>query len=90
MGFMSSRNSGNIHTEIMEKLFKEFTMYEDCIPVEADTQTRIVQVVQMTHEEQVEMYMKCSKKELCVMLIECNKFLQQMKPQILTEFNNGG
>jgi|WetSurMetagenome_2_1015567.scaffolds.fasta_scaffold111835_5 hypothetical protein len=36
------------------------------------------QVVEQTHEEQINMYMKFSKKELCVMLIECNRLLMNI------------
>ena len=34
-----------------------------------------VQIVQMTDEEKLTMYMKCSKKELASMLIEANKYI---------------
>ena len=37
----------------------------------------MVQEVIMTKQEQVDMYMKCSKKELCEMLIEANKHLKK-------------
>ncbi len=33
------------------------------------------QVVQQTREEKIKMYMKCSKKELAEMLVECNRLL---------------
>jgi hypothetical protein len=32
----------------------------------------------MTKKEQLDMYMKCSKKELCEMLIEANKHLKNL------------
>lgn len=32
----------------------------------------------MTHEEQLKMYMKCTKKELCQTLIEANRYLDNM------------
>ena len=37
----------------------------------------MVQEVEMTKEEQIKMYMKSSKKELCEMLIEANKHLKK-------------
>ena len=38
----------------------------------------MVQEIEMTKEEQMTMYMKCSKKELCKMLIEANKHLKNL------------
>ena len=38
----------------------------------------MVQEIEMTKEEQMIMYMKCSKKELCEMLIEANKHLKNL------------
>ena len=38
----------------------------------------MVQEIEMTKEEQMTMYMKCSKKELCKMLIETNKHLKKL------------
>jgi len=38
----------------------------------------MVRVGEMTDEEQLKMYMKCSKKELCKMLIQANKHLGKM------------
>jgi hypothetical protein len=38
----------------------------------------MVQEIEMTKEEQMTMYMKCSKKELCEMLIEANKHLKNL------------
>lgn len=35
----------------------------------------MMQIVEQTHEEKVKMYMKCSKKELIAMLIECNRII---------------
>lgn len=35
----------------------------------------MIQEVEQTHEQKVEMYMKCTKNELAQMLIECNKQL---------------
>jgi len=34
-----------------------------------------MQVVKQTHDEIVDMYMKCTKKQLAEMLIECNRLL---------------
>ena len=34
-----------------------------------------MQIVKQTHDEEVAMYMKCKKKQLCEMLIECNRLL---------------
>ncbi len=34
-----------------------------------------VHIVEQTHEEEVEMYMKSTKLELIEMLIQCNKYL---------------
>ena len=39
----------------------------------------MVQEVEQTHEEKVNMYMKCDKKELINMLIESNKHLKSIK-----------
>ena len=36
-----------------------------------------MQEVEMTKEEQIKMYMKSSKEELCIMLIEANKHLKK-------------
>jgi hypothetical protein len=38
----------------------------------------MVQEIEMTKEEQMTMYMKCSKKELCKMLIEINSYLKTL------------
>lgn len=38
----------------------------------------MVQVIEQTHEEKVEMYMKSTKKELIGMLIECNRIVEKM------------
>ena len=34
-----------------------------------------MQVVEQTHDEKVAMYMKCTKKQLIEMLIECHRLL---------------
>lgn len=44
-----------------------------------------VHIVEMTHEEKVKMYMKCTKKNLVEMLIECNRLLP--KPSVVTTKN---
>ena len=42
--------------------------------------------VQQTHEEKFMMYMKCTKKELAEMLINCNEVLSELTPQpVLTD-----
>ena len=64
------------------ELGKELTLYEDCSPTETDCETRIVDIVDMTHEEEIQMYMKASKKELCEMLIEANKHLRNLSRKI--------
>lgn len=38
----------------------------------------MVQEIEMTEKEQLDMYMKCSKKELCKMLIEANRHLKKL------------
>jgi len=38
----------------------------------------MVQIVDMTTEEQLDMYMKRSKKEICKMLIEANRHLKRL------------
>jgi hypothetical protein len=38
----------------------------------------MLQEIEMTKEEQMTMYMKCSKKELCKMLIEANRHLKNL------------
>lgn len=38
----------------------------------------MLQEIEMTKEEQMTMYMKCSKKELCEMLIEANRHLKNL------------
>lgn len=39
----------------------------------------MMQLIEQTHEEKVAMYMKCTKKQLIEMLIECNKHLDRLK-----------
>ncbi len=41
----------------------------------------MMQVIQMTQKEKMKMYMKLSKKELAVMLINCNKMIDNLCPQ---------
>lgn len=43
-----------------------------------------MQVVPQTHEEKVAMYMKCTKKQLVEMVIECNRILDTIKPTVTT------
>lgn len=44
----------------------------------------MLQEIEMTLEEQVKMYMEtCTKKELCLMLIESNKHLKQKPIQVV-------
>lgn len=35
----------------------------------------MMQVIEQTHDEKMKMYMKCSKKKIIEMLIECNRIL---------------
>ena len=35
----------------------------------------MMQVIEQTHDEKMKMYMKCTKKNLAEMLIECNRIL---------------
>lgn len=35
----------------------------------------MIQVIEQTQEQKIEMYMKCTKHELVEMLIECNRIL---------------
>lgn len=44
--------------------------------------TNFMQVVEQTYEEKVAMYMKCTKKELIAMLIQCNLLLRPEKPYV--------
>ena len=41
----------------------------------APPKNNFMQIVEQTHEEKIAMYMKCTKKELIEMLIECNRLL---------------
>ena len=36
----------------------------------------MIQRIEQTHEQKMEMYMKCNKVELATMLIECNRMLE--------------
>ena len=46
------------------------------------------QIVPMTDEEKMKMYMELPKEKVCQMLIECNKIIENIKPQIMTtQFN---
>lgn len=44
----------------------------------------MVQIVEQSHDEKLKMYLKLSKRELAEMLITCNEFIQNLKPQIAT------
>jgi len=39
-----------------------------------------MQIVEQTDEEKLTMYMKCTKKQLAEMLIQCNKLLDMQSP----------
>ena len=45
----------------------------------------MVQEIEMTKEEQMIMYMKCSKKELCEMLIEANRHLKNLPIHVVSK-----
>ena len=45
----------------------------------------MVQEIEMTKEEQMTMYMKCSKKELCEMLVEANRHLKNLPIHVVTQ-----
>lgn len=40
------------------------------------------QVIKQTKEEQIKLYMKCTKKELSEMLYECNRIINSKSPTI--------
>ena len=45
----------------------------------------MIQVIEQTHDEKMKMYMKCTKKKLAEMLIECNRILNaQMEAKNIT------
>ena len=46
----------------------------------------MVQEIEMTKEEQMTMYMKCSKKELCEMLIEANRHLKNLPIHVVSNW----
>ena len=50
---------------------KKIGLTENTVPPE----NNFMQIVEQTHEEKIAMYMKCTKKELIEMLIECNRLL---------------
>lgn len=39
----------------------------------------MLQLIEQTDEEKLKMYMKCTKKELAEMLIQCNKIIDAQK-----------
>ena len=43
----------------------------------------MLQEIEITEEEQLTMYMKCYKKELCKMLIEANKHLKNFHIRVV-------
>jgi hypothetical protein len=45
------------------------------------------QVIEMTDEEKLVMYMKCTKKQLAEMLIQCNKHLEMLLHETSTAYN---
>jgi len=47
----------------------------------------MIQEIEMTAEEQMTMYMKCSKKELCKMLIEANRHLKNLPIHVVVGSN---
>lgn len=47
----------------------------------------MIQIVEKTYEEEVEMYMKMSKRVIIEMLIECHKYLPQ---PYITAYKNAG
>lgn len=50
---------------------KKIGLTETIVP----PKNNFMQIVEQTHEEKIAMYMKCTKKELIEMLIECNRLL---------------
>ena len=42
----------------------------------------MIQIVEQTDEEKLAMYMKCTKKQLSEMLIQANKHLDELIPDI--------
>jgi len=45
----------------------------------------MIQIVELTHDQKIKMYMKFSKKEIIELLINCNSVLDTfIKPNILT------
>jgi hypothetical protein len=45
----------------------------------------MIQIVQQTKEEKIAMYMKCTKKELSEMLVNCNILLEKIGPIMVTK-----
>lgn len=50
----------------------------------------MVHVIPMTDEEKMAMYMKLSKKELATMLMNCNKMIEMIQPQVHYQPNPPG
>lgn len=44
-----------------------------------------MQIVEQTYEEKLAMYMKCTKKELAQMLIQCNEIIHKNLPQTVVQ-----
>ena len=49
----------------------------------------MLQIVEMSYEEKILMYDKCSKEELIKMLIESNKHLERLTSKKVIEYPNG-
>lgn len=48
----------------------------------------MLQVIEQTHEEKMEMYLTFSKEELAKMLIECNRLLSSQIKVTIPDINN--
>lgn len=47
--------------------------------------TNYMQVVEMTDEEKLKMYLKEPKEKIAKMLIECNKIIGRLQPQVIAK-----
>ena len=47
----------------------------------------MLQIIEISEEDQIKMYSKLSKKEIIKMLIEANKHLNRIQPKVMS-FNN--
>ena len=52
-------------------------------------QSNFMQVIEQTDDEKLKMYMKCTKKELAEMLIQCNKILDNQLGTTIYIDDNG-